>query len=511
MDNTQAVMDDENEAKNDTNPSIQDKVSTLLEIARCQFFVIKNDQRKELASGRLQIITDEPDHNELVFVFPDFPKITHTLSVHQKRPIIKMCQSDYIFIKDALDSFGLFIDANYMGNLSNIIQQFESLITQYCHFRVSSKQHAIHKYPINDNLTVGPPDQVAIAGMKLAQMICKGSVATAKGIRKATLYGSKGISKSKRYLLEKLSPNEESTKISPRVQNVLAKAQLGGKAVVKVSGAVLTGVIATANAVSNEVADAVADTKLGKKLTEDAGPKTEAAKQVVKSTVAGAYTVYDELVTGGLHLVRQSSHATAEVLGFKYGDEVHRAAESTAEIVDSAAQTAVNVNKLGYKALAKRIAANSTVDVLSDEQERKDNRESRVGVNPMHALQGLAIANDMANQYEQKKLQKRQNVQRYVGIEGLEESEDNYQVVQNDDDVYDQQYERVMQLEVNGNGQSDVSNDSRSGMNDEPPPSYHFNNYNGDIDFSVSEMEVNNEDQGYRDVHQGFDDTLDVD
>ena len=43
-------------------------------------------------------------------------------------------------------------------------------------------------------------------------------------------------------------PNEEATKISPKVQNALAKAQMGGKAVVKVSGAVLTGAIAAANA-----------------------------------------------------------------------------------------------------------------------------------------------------------------------------------------------------------------------------------------------------------------------
>ena len=45
----------------------------------------------------------------------------------------------------------------------------------------------------------------------------------------------------------------------------MAKAQIGGKAVVKVSGAVLTGAIAAANALSHEVTDAVSKTELGQK------------------------------------------------------------------------------------------------------------------------------------------------------------------------------------------------------------------------------------------------------
>lgn len=65
--------------------------------------------------------------------------------------------------------------------------------------------------------------------------------------------------------MSKLTPNEEATKISPKVQSALAKAQMGGKAVVKVSGAVLTGAIAAANALSNEVTEAVANTEMGKK------------------------------------------------------------------------------------------------------------------------------------------------------------------------------------------------------------------------------------------------------
>merc|ERR1719167_1223866 len=127
--------------------------------------------------------------------------------------------------------------------------------------------------------------------------------------------GTTGIHKSKRYLTAKLTPTEEPVVLSPKLQNGLSKAQLGGKAVVKVSGAVLTGAIAAANALSNEVSDAVADTSYGKRIAAESGPKAKAAKEIVKSTVAGVYTVYDEAVSSALHLVRESSHATAEVLG----------------------------------------------------------------------------------------------------------------------------------------------------------------------------------------------------
>lgn len=426
--NTELKEDTESNTQNEEKKEDEQapKVSILLTISRCQFFIIKNDERNQLASGTCQLITDEPDRNELLFLFPDYPKISHKLSITKKRPSIKMCHSDYIFMNDSTDSFGLYIDTTQQP----ITQQFEQLISIYSHFKVSSKQFPIHQYPINAKLSIGPPDKIAIAGMKLSSLICKGSVATAKTIRRATLISTKSINKSKRYLKDKIQPNEEETKISPRVQSCLAKGQIGGKAVVKVSGAVLTGAIAAANVLSNEVTEAVSKTSLGQKISSESGPKSQAAKEIVKSTVAGVYTIYDELVGSGLHLVQTSSHATAEVLGHKYGDEVHRAAESTADIVDSAANTVVNVNMLGYKALAKRIAANSTVDVLSNEVERKENQSQRVGLNPMAAMQGLVIANNLNNELEQNKVENRKKRQEYVGIESVEEGDNNYKMAQ---------------------------------------------------------------------------------
>eukprot|EP00486_Rosalina_sp_Unknown_P002802 CAMPEP_0201578634 /NCGR_PEP_ID=MMETSP0190_2-20130828/25610_1 /ASSEMBLY_ACC=CAM_ASM_000263 /TAXON_ID=37353 /ORGANISM="Rosalina sp." /LENGTH=81 /DNA_ID=CAMNT_0048012041 /DNA_START=13 /DNA_END=255 /DNA_ORIENTATION=+ len=54
-----------NEEKKDENQNEnEDKVSIVFEIPRCQFFIIKHDERKQLSSGKLQIITDEPNRTE---------------------------------------------------------------------------------------------------------------------------------------------------------------------------------------------------------------------------------------------------------------------------------------------------------------------------------------------------------------------------------------------------------------------------------------------------------------
>ena len=127
----------------------EDKVSLILEIARVQFFVIKNDQRRQLASGKLQIITDEPDHNELVFTFPDYVQITHSLAINSRRPVIKMCETDYVFI-NGVDSFGLYVDLKPFD--PSVLRRFEEVIKPYCYLKSSSKALSIHKYPINEKV-----------------------------------------------------------------------------------------------------------------------------------------------------------------------------------------------------------------------------------------------------------------------------------------------------------------------------------------------------------------------
>ena len=66
--------------------------------------------------------------------------------------------------------------------------------------------------------------------------------------------------------------------------------------------------------------------ELGNKISNDPGPKTRATKELVKSTVTGVVTVYDELVNNTLSVVKESSNATANILQHKYGKEIEKQA-----------------------------------------------------------------------------------------------------------------------------------------------------------------------------------------
>jgi len=91
----------------------------------------------------------------------------------------------------------------------------------------------------------------------------------------------------------------------------------------------------------------------------------------VKSTISGVVTIYDEVVNSSLTLMKETGHATANVVEHKYGKDAGAVAKSSAEVIDNMSNTLVNINKLGVKPLAKRIVANTTVDILSDEEEKK--------------------------------------------------------------------------------------------------------------------------------------------
>merc|ERR1712154_112088 len=64
--------------------------------------------------------------------------------------------------------------------------------------------------------------------------------------------------------------------------------------------------------------------------------------------------------------------------------------------------------------------------------ERKENQSNRVGFNPAAAMQGLMIANNLNEELKQNKAQKRKKMQEIVGIESVEEGDDNYKMANNE-------------------------------------------------------------------------------
>lgn len=464
------------------------EIHLQLEIERTQFFLLKNDTRKQLANGKLQFLLSRPSpfqkqspisklknkikppqmNDSLTLIFIDHPSINLTLFKSNKLPCIKTITNDYIFLINSNDTFVLYID---MSVNASVIHSFEELISKYTSLIISNKQNAlpIHRYPIDNNIRIGPPDTLALAGMKLAEYIKHGTIIISKGIRKTTQATSTGINKSKEYLVQRIEPNDVPSIVSPSTKTGLQRAKLAGTVAVKISGALVTGAMTVVHTLSNEVTQSVQETEFGQKMTANQGAKSRAMKEIVKASALGIYTIYDEAVNGSVHILNKTSHATADVIGHKYGHEMCIAANSGADIVGYIAQSTVNINRLGIRALAKRMATTTTVDCLSCEEERKENQSNRLSVDPITGLQIMMAANVMNDAFVKNKNESKRRKQEYIGILPLEESDCNYKTISMD----------TQEIE----GVCDKNNDLQLNMNSNQSPNMSHSIFEeGDLD-----------------------------
>lgn len=333
----------------------------------------------------------------------------------------------------------------------SIIECFEKLLIKHTIYKIASKEIHILDYPINDQISVSH-DRIAAVGNKIAHYLKRGTVVLTNGIRKGTTTVVSGIQKGSNKIQSKITPNETPTKVSQTTQSNIGKAKMAGVAIAKVSGAIVTGAVAAVNALSHEISNGVSQTALGKKIVSESGPKTQAAKEIVKSAVAGVFTIYDEVVTAGLTLVKETGTQTANVAKHKYGDDVGLACQNTADIVDSVANAAVNLNRLGTKALAKRVAANTTVEMLSDETEKKQLQESRLTIDPITGLQALAVVNQIDNMGQQSNEMNRIRRQQYIGLQ--HNNDNDYQLIRdhnvdhaNEANIIDDQNQDILEVD----------------------------------------------------------------
>jgi len=394
------------------------KAELILEIADVAWFLLKNDKRKQLYFGSLKIITHPTNPDYLVFVFEspqqNFKKFTYVLS--KELFVMKIFERNYVFASRNDDFYGMILDLN---TSEEAILSLETIIEHYSHLKVKMGENRcslLQRYVENSELYCGPPDQIALAGLKLAEYIRLGTVKLVTGIRFASEKSTVGLKAGSDKIKERIVPNEEPLKVSSTTRYNINKAKLAGKAAAKVSSALVTGAMAAANALSTELSSTIANTEMGQKISAVENPKMKAAKEVVRSTVAGALTVFDETVNAGLKVVKDASTATADIVGHKYGLEAHEAAKGVGDIVTDTATAAVNVNQLGVKALAKRVVATTTVDVLSTEEERKENRMSRVQIDPITGMQALMVASQLDQISSKNNDDVRNKRQAYIGL-----------------------------------------------------------------------------------------------
>jgi len=409
----------------------------ILEISNVAWFLLKNNQRKQLYSGNVKIITHPNSADYLIFVFESLEdtskKYTYVLS--KQCLVMKIFPRNYVFSGND-EFFGLIADWN---TPHDVISSLETIIEEYSRLKVKSGENAcslLEKYVENNELYCGPPDQIALIGLKLAEYIRLGTVKLVEGIRFVSEKSGTGLKAGGDKLKERIVPNEQPLKVSPTTQSSIAKAKLAGKTAATVSSALVTGAMVAANALSTQITASFNNSEMGQKISGVENPKMKAAKEVVKSTISGAVILLDETVNAGLHVVKEATNATADVVGHKYGTEVRVAAKDVGDIVNDTATAAANVNRLGVSALARRVAATTAVDVLSTEEERKNNQMSRVQIDPITGMQVLMVANQLDQMSQNQKNESVRKRQEYVGlIPQSAQPPNNYESRNNDNSI----------------------------------------------------------------------------
>ena len=110
-------------------------------------------------------------------------------------------------------------------------------------------------------------DRIADAGKSFAKVIRKGTAAVQKTIRAGSEYATKGVKKTSSWAKTKISPKEEETKVSETTKATIGRAKVASGIALKVSKALVTGAVATANELSKELTKSIEKTPVGKKLS----------------------------------------------------------------------------------------------------------------------------------------------------------------------------------------------------------------------------------------------------
>jgi hypothetical protein len=150
-----------------------------------------------------------------------------------------------------------------------------------------------------------------------------------------------------------------------------------------VSKAIVKGLVKVAEEIGSAVAESVVESDFGKKLggsdgNRFKGPRADAAKEVGKSSLTAIINVWDSLEHAGRMLLHQTSHTTVDVVDYKYGKEAAKVTKDGLDVTTDIVETAYNVQQLGVKKIAKRVAletgksaAKTYIGTDEDEEPRK--------------------------------------------------------------------------------------------------------------------------------------------
>lgn len=243
---------------------------------------------------------------------------------------------------------------------------FEGLLTQFSLFSVTDIDSAAS----NSN---NPSLTDVQRGKKVANYITKGTILAQKGIKKGTSIAAKGINKSKIYLKKRIRTREQKH-VSAKTLQRIKQARMATSTAVSVSKAIVTGAKVVCGELAISASNAASNTKWGSKVINSKNGKVQAAKEIGKASLVGLLVLVEELEIAAVVLISEIADASADVVQYKYGDEVGNVAHETANVVKNVANIGKNVFELGAGPMLGTFAANAAVDMMSTEEEKKQVR-----------------------------------------------------------------------------------------------------------------------------------------
>lgn len=389
----------------------------LLSLPNVQLYRLRERKRWLLAEGALRVLLSMSTNDDggegsdllaaghmLLMIGDNFQ-----YALSKKLPAMRVADRNYVFPSDD-QFFGVVLNPE---TTVEEIEVFETFLQEYAVFRISKyvdQSGSIEEMEESKDgelaLVKHSPSRVADGGHKVAKAIGVGGTHLAKGIKTAAVFGGKGILSGSRFVRSKIKRRDEKTEVSDKTKKRIKAAKVASTGIVTVSKALVVGAVAAAGAISTGIANAASETSYGKKLSEQSGPKTEAAKHVVKNSVVAAVEIIVALEEAGLQLLKDTGTATADVLEHRYGEEVGEASKDVMGVAYDLGSAKIAMNKVGVKAMAKRAAAGATIDLASTAEEREEKEKGKpaggvlAGVNPMVGAGALMVSSQLAQQYD---------------------------------------------------------------------------------------------------------------
>jgi len=206
----------------------------------------------------------------------------------------------------------------------------------------------------------GPVGQPAALSTRVASTVFTGSQYVVAGIQSGTQTLGSAIQKGGELLKSKLTAADSPAQVNQRLANTIHVASKASPYVVKVSRALITGLVLVAEKIGEAAAEGVMRTPLGVKINAGSSAvgheRIDAAKEVGRAGLAAVVNVWEALESSGRALVSQVSQSTVAVVEHKYGKDAAQLTGESLSVAVDLVETAYNVKQVGVKKLAKRVA-----------------------------------------------------------------------------------------------------------------------------------------------------------